>query len=311
VTHVTTTLPLGWTVHRERFDEAHLGLVRSLPCVEVIEGATVRKIEEASDRVRVWADDGAHVGQLVIGADGVNSVVSRCLPGHEERTIGFAYEGEATFDQPSLRREVLFDFRKFPRGYGWIFPKIDHYSIGGYVFGGGVRRIASLYDEFCAESPSLAGCATYRRKGHRIPHGGSPRKLNGARVLLAGDAADLVDPLTGEGIYYALRSGQLAAEAALTFLGGSGSFDDYSDRVRREIQDELRIARIMARVLLRHPTAAFFLLLKNRTVCRWSVEILIGSKSYSSLRRDLLRRAWLLPLQFRPGARQRIALDLP
>jgi len=158
--------------------------------------------------------------------------------------------------------------------------------------------------------PQLASCTTYRRRGYRIPRGGSARKLNSARLLLAGDAADLADPLTGEGIYYALRSGQLAAEAADAFLRAGAPLDGYSARVREEIQEELRVARRMASILFRHRGAAFHLLLKNRTVCRWCVELLTGRMTYRQLRREVLRRGWLLPLQFRPFRRQHVHLEL-
>jgi flavin-dependent dehydrogenase len=280
-----------------------------LPGVEVLEEAPACEVEEREDRVLVRCGSVVHAGRVVVGADGVNSVVSRCLPGHDQRTIGFAYEGEARFETPELKDEVLFDFRSFPSGYGWIFPKLDHYSVGGYVFDGGVKKVAELYDSFCAGSRRLRACATYRRRGYRIPHGGQARRLNGARVMLAGDAGDLVDPLSGEGIYYALRSGQLAAESALEFLAGNASLDRYGDRVGSEIQGELRYARKLADIVLRHPRAAFFLLLKNRTVCRWNIEILSGRRKYSSLRGEL-RRAWLLPLQFRPAARLRVQVEL-
>jgi geranylgeranyl reductase family protein len=310
VTHVTTSGELGWTVHRESFDRAHLEMVRRLPGVEVREGAAVRDVEESTDRVTVRTRGSSWSARVVIGADGVNSAVSRALPGHEARSIGVAYEGEATFTEPTLESDVLFDFRKFPGGYGWIFPKRDHYSVGGYAQDGNVRRVVRLYDEFCAEMPQLVSCDTYRRRGYRIPQGGPPRKLNTQRLMLTGDAGGLVDPLTGEGIYYALRSGQLAAEAAEALLKHGASLDGYSDRIREEIQEEFRIALHMAEILYRHRGAAFFLLLKNRTVCRWCVEILTGRMSYRELRSRVLRRGWLLPLQFRPFRRQRVHLDL-
>ena len=308
-THVTTTGELGWMVHREEFDRAHLELARAVPGVDVLESSAVREVEEREDGVTVRTSEAAWSAALVIGADGVNSVVSRAVPGHADRDIGVAYEGEARFGEPELVSDVLFDYRKFPGGYGWIFPKRDHYSVGGCARGGDVRHVARLYDQFCAETPQLVSCETYRRRGYRIPRGGLPRKLNTKRLLLAGDAADLVDPLTGEGIYYALRSGQLAAEAGDAFLQRGASLDEYSARIREEIQEEFRIARRMATILFRHRAAAFFLLLKNRTVCRWCVELLTGRKSYRELRRDVYRRGWLLPLQFRPFRRQRVHLE--
>jgi flavin-dependent dehydrogenase len=151
------------------------------------------------------------------------------------------------------------------------------------------------YDEFFAGNRFLSEARTIRRKGHRIPHGGSLRRLNSRRVVLAGDAADLVDPLTGEGIYHALRSGQLAGEAIAGFLLEGTPLDRYGDLVRDTMQHELRRARRCAELLYRHPGLAYHLLLRNALVASWFVEILNGDRSYASLRRTLIREAVKLP----------------
>lgn len=307
-THVRGDEPLGWMVHREAFDRAHLELVRSRPGVLVLEGTRARAVEELPGEVRVLTDAGEHHASCLIGADGVNGVVSRHLSGHDGRRYAVAYEGEAESPDPRLVDDVLFDFRRFAAGYGWVFPKRDHYSVGGYVCGAPRERISDDYDRFCEDLTLLEGCETYRRRGYRIPLGGGHRKLNTGRVMLAGDAAGLVDPLTGEGIYYALRSGQMAADAAAALLDRDASLDGYTRAVDVELRAELRRARRLAELLWGRSRLVGFLLVKNRIVCRWCVEILSGRRSYASLRGELRGNLGSLLLGFRPWARQRVLL---
>jgi flavin-dependent dehydrogenase len=178
LTHLKSDQALGWTVHRESFDQAHLQLVGGHPNVDVALGVTVRNIAEQAGKVRVETDSGEREARVLVGADGAKSIVSRALPGHEDRFIGFAYEGEGRPTGPRLTDEAFFDFRKFPRGYGWIFPKEDHYSIGGFVYGRGLPEIKALYREFCEEVEFLRGVETYRARGHPIALGGNLRRLN-------------------------------------------------------------------------------------------------------------------------------------
>jgi len=220
VTHIRSETPLGWMIHRESFDHAHLELVRSCETVDVVLGVTVREIEEQTTGVLVSTDHETFQARVLVGADGAKSVVSRALPGHEDRLMGFAYEGEARAVEASLAEDTLFDFHTFPRGYGWVFPKGDHYSLGGFVCGEKLPGVKDLYRDFCSESGVLRGVETYRARGHPLSLGGSLRRLNSRRVVLAGEAGGLVDPLTGEGIYYALRSGHLAARHIAEFLEG-------------------------------------------------------------------------------------------
>jgi geranylgeranyl reductase family protein len=311
VTHLQSSDPVGWMVHRETFDEAHLELARSQPTVDVMLGTTVREVLETPEHVCVATESGELKGKVLVGADGATGVVSRALPGHEDRLTGFAYEGETTLGDARITDDTLFDFQKFPGGYGWVFPKKDHYSVGGFVYGKGLPGVKELYQEFCRETPILRLAETYRARGHPIALGGNLRPLHTRRIALVGEAGDLVDPLTGEGIYYALRSGHVAGEAIAGFLGGDGALEVYGDRVREEIQKDLRLGRFLADWVYDHPRLAFHLMLRNSILCRLFAEIRAGTKTYMELVRGAAVSAPLLPFHAGLRKRKEVTVKIP
>ena len=301
IAHMRTRGTVGWMVHRESFDQAHLELAASQPEVEVCLGVNVRAVQEHSDGVRVETDGEVLEAPVVVGADGARSVVSRAVPGHGSRFIVFAFEGEAWpgADREPLRDEAWFEFRDFPHGYGWIFPKADHYSVGGYVYARSLPGIKDRYRDFCKTNPYLREAHTFRTRGHPISLGGSLRHLNTRRIILAGEAADLVDPLTGEGIYFALRSGHLAGEAVTRFLREGARMDAYSRVIREEIQKDLRYGRILADFFFRHTRLAYHLVFRNELLCRWFTETRSGTRSYEGMAREAVAKGLLLPFHAR------------
>ncbi|WP_232628960.1 geranylgeranyl diphosphate reductase [Methylobacterium sp. Leaf118] len=159
--------------------------------------------------------------RLVIGADGASSPVGRAeIPGHARMRQVFAYHeivrapsGEG-YD--GTRCDVYYQGRHSPDFYAWVFPHGDTLSIGT----GSLRKGFSLRSSIRAlrASTGLDACETLRREGAPIPLKPLKRWDNGRDVLLAGDAAGVVAPASGEGIYYAMLGGRLSAEAAEAFL---------------------------------------------------------------------------------------------
>jgi geranylgeranyl reductase len=111
---------------------------------------------------------------------------------------------------------VVYDGRLSPDFYGWVFPHGDTLSIGT----GSADKGFSLRTATAAlrESSGMAGAETVRREGAPLPMKPLARWDNGRDVVLAGDAAGVVAPASGEGIYYAMYGGQLAAEAVGEYL---------------------------------------------------------------------------------------------
>jgi geranylgeranyl diphosphate/geranylgeranyl-bacteriochlorophyllide a reductase len=154
---------------------------------------------------------------MVVGADGAKSgVAAQAVPGAKEKKCVFAYHeiirspsGGADFE-PS-RCDVWYQGGLSPDFYAWIFPHGDTASIGvgsmqkGFSLRTAVTRLR--------ERTGLDACETVRTEGAPIPLKPLKRWDNGRDVILAGDAAGVVAPASGEGIYYAMEGGRLAAEA--------------------------------------------------------------------------------------------------
>lgn len=184
-------------------------------------GARVRDID--TDACAVTLENTTLTASVLIGADGVNSATARALFGQafNHNRIGFALEVEYPTDGP-VDSPVRIDFGAADWGYGWDFPKTCGRTIG---VGGVMHKNADLKAALRRYLERLDMPDTQLVKGQFLPFGDYRRKPGRGPVLLAGDAAGLVDPITGEGIAYAMKSGQFAAQAAAAALaaGDPGS----------------------------------------------------------------------------------------
>ena len=160
--------------------------------------------------------------KMVIGADGARSNVARqCVPGGDKIPYVIAYheiiEAPArteTYDPE--RCDVIYDGKISPDFYGWVFPHGGQASIG---MGSLVKTVdVKQATADLRASAGLTNCKTIRREGAPIPLQPLERWDNGRDVVLAGDAAGVVAPSSGEGIYYAMVGGRVAATAAAAKL---------------------------------------------------------------------------------------------
>ncbi len=161
--------------------------------------------------------------RAVIGADGANSAVAdQCIPGADKVRYVAAYHeivrapAAGRADYEATRCDVYYQGRLSPDFYAWIFPHGDTVSIGV----GSASKGFSLRKAVGAlrASTGLDEVETVRREGAPIPLEPLPCWDNGRDVVLAGDAAGVVAPASGEGIFYAMTGGRLAANAVEAFL---------------------------------------------------------------------------------------------
>lgn len=228
---------------------------------------------------------------LVIAADGVNSPTARALFGaaFDPDQIGFALEVERPGTDPD--RPLRIDFGAADWGYGWQFPKPDGTTIG---LGGVHSRNADMKAALQRYLAMLGVSEPLRVKGQFLPFGDFRAMPGRGRILLAGDAAGLVDPITGEGIAHALDSGASAAEAAVAALA-AGAPDSalarYTDAIA-PIHRGLRHARLLRNLMFRESLRPAFIrsFRNSRTLRGEYLRLMAGETEYGSLMRKMAAR---------------------
>lgn len=167
--------------------------------------------------------------KIVIGADGARSNVAKTeVPGGDKIPYVIAYHEiikapAANHLYDPKRCDVIYDGRISPDFYGWVFPHGAHASVGMGTGIDGVDLKQATADLRAASG--LTHCETIRREGAPIPLRPMDRWDNGRDVVLAGDAAGVVAPSSGEGIYYAMVGGRVAATAAQAALASGRASD--------------------------------------------------------------------------------------
>jgi geranylgeranyl diphosphate/geranylgeranyl-bacteriochlorophyllide a reductase len=246
-------------VDREHFDEflrvraAKAGAVRLTGTYLRIErdGAGTHVIYRAKDT----GNEVSLTTKLVIGADGARSNVARTeVPGGSTIPYVIAYHEIVKAPDPAMaanadydpaRCDVIYDGRISPDFYGWVFPHGGQASIG---MGTGVDGVdLKACTAALREQAGLAGCETIRREGAPIPLKPLDRWDNGRDVILAGDAAGVVAPSSGEGIFYAMVGGRVAATAAQAYLASGRARDLALARklFMREHKSVFKVLRMM------------------------------------------------------------------
>jgi geranylgeranyl diphosphate/geranylgeranyl-bacteriochlorophyllide a reductase len=220
-------------VDREHFDE-FLRVRAAKAGADRLTGTYLRIERDADGTHVVWREKASgneirSKTRLVIGADGARSDVGRTeVPGGDRIPYVIAYHeiikapaANASYDPK--RCDVIYDGRISPDFYGWVFPHGAQASVG---MGTGIDGVNLKQATAALRAASgLAGCETIRKEGAPIPLKPLDRWDNGRDVVLAGDAAGVVAPSSGEGIYYAMVGGRVAATAAQAALASGKAKD--------------------------------------------------------------------------------------
>jgi flavin-dependent dehydrogenase len=246
----------------------------------------VRAVEKG--RVRTTAGREERY-DLVVGADGASSLVRRTFlgllpPARLAMAAGWFARGDS---------DMVVRFTPGLAGYLWLFPRSDHVGVGICAPLASVptrRMVARLETEVARAFPALSDHEA-ARYAHVIPSPSadpaSVREIAGDGWALLGDAAALADPITGEGLYFALRSAELLADT----LRAGGSPRAYAERAAGELGGDLARAAALRERFFAPAFAARMIRYARRSpaVRRVLVDLVLGDQSYRSLKRRLLR----------------------
>src|SRR5688572_349523 len=208
--------PLIAMTQRRRLD-LHLAEHAAAAGVDFRDGVSVTDLELEDDGVSACVGRSPVQAAFLVGADGANGVVARTAGLGDGIVRGVALEGNVAWsvlERGAYETAAWVELGVVPGGYGWVFPKGDHANLG---VGGWMEEGSRLRDhlERLAHAHGVEPSALTEVRGHRLPM----RELGAAaargRVLLVGDAAGLVDPLSGDGIYEAFVSAKLASASIL------------------------------------------------------------------------------------------------
>jgi geranylgeranyl reductase family protein len=243
--------PLALMTQRRRLD-AYLVEQAVAAGAEFRDGVRVSRVAQG--------EVGGDSARVVIGADGANGVTARSLGLATDREHGVALEGNLAndmVDSERYARRLVLEFGTVPGGYGWVFPKGDHVNLGVGGWEDEGPRLREHLARLCAVH-GVDPAALTEVRGHRLPLRRPGSALAEGRVALVGDAAGLVDPLSGDGMYEAFLSANLAARHALELLAGEReSFEGYAAELEERLAPLVRASWGAKLALDRFPRLTF------------------------------------------------------
>jgi geranylgeranyl reductase family protein len=277
--------PVMFCTSREEFDHLLLKNAEMNGALSKM-GEQVKEIIQDNESVTVRTQSGSYRGRFFVAADGAASLAARTFGLRGDIEWGMAWEAELETTPYILEKysETIFlDWGTFPGGYAWVFPKKDHLSAGV----GGPARLSRYMPQYYRDflgSTNIPVLKTLSNRSFPIPVKRGKNPVHNKRVVLAGDAAGLTDTLTGEGIYWAVKSGKIAAETVgNAILLGRNNLDEYSLRINREILPELNEAVRIRALFNVFPKKIHRWISNNDRVWRAFGKVLRGERSYKDV----------------------------
>ncbi|HEX76299.1 MAG TPA: NAD(P)/FAD-dependent oxidoreductase [Dehalococcoidia bacterium] len=287
--HGHSNQDLIYTVRRDKFDYALVKQAEAAGAV-IVQGQEVKQVKSDVRWVKISTPAGDFRSQFVAGADGANSIVAResGLRANVSYIAGMNTEVVvAKKELAKWRSLIAIDVGFVPKGCGWVFPKLDHLSIGIACLSSEAKSLKRCYREFL-NSLNINHYTITKWSGGLIPTCKREAIVSGDRIVLLGDAAGLADPLTGEGIQNALQSAKLAAPVIEEcLLNGKARLKNYQQAVDEKIMPEIRIARVLQKMFVRFPEIALKLLNLHEGVWRSCCLLVRGELDYTAVKSKL------------------------
>jgi flavin-dependent dehydrogenase len=247
-------------VLRDEFDDA-LRDAATAAGAQVRQGSVVRAIDQTGDHAVARLAGGDEVrARIIVGADGSSGVSSRHV-GVRFDQVDLGLEVELAVPAAVAdrwRTRLLLDWGPIPGSYGWVFPKSERLTVG-VIAARGRGDATRAYLRDLLDRLALSSFDAVHDSGHLTRCRAADSPLRRGRVVVAGDAAGLLEPWTREGISFALRSGAFAGAAAAGAANRHGqegldrALGGYATAVGRELLPEMSAGRRLLSAFSRHP----------------------------------------------------------
>ena len=262
--------------------------------VQFYENSELTSLQHDENKVTATLSEQTLEAQWLIAADGASGNTAR-LAGWETYTQNNApaVEAEVKVSDEAFARlnRTRFDFDAIPQGYGWVFPKENHLSIGVgcFHFDDGKNEKTASPKTFLKDYYKVLGLAdsdilSVHQKGFVVPLRARPDGFSRGRVLLVGDAAGLADPLTAEGISAAIISGRLAASTVSSATTATQADKMYQQLLQQELLTDLQFSAKLSHWLYTKPKwVKKYLKLRKQAPIQRAMQIFAGELRFSEL----------------------------
>jgi geranylgeranyl reductase family protein len=284
---------LALLVSRETFDNFLLDKARETG-IDIHLGEKVLGCEEGEGFVEVKTSQNSYLTKFVLIAEGSGGMLKYTVRQQRDRRTEYdlALVSEIPEEDEIIRNRfpdtIDIQFGVTSGGYGWIFPHRGYYSVGVVGTAEHLKHPKMVMQDFL-QANGFSG--EFQVRSHIIPVGGIKRKTVSSRILLSGDAAGFVDAFIGEGIAYAVRSGQLAAETVAEIIlydRKLSSIKEYESRCRKEFGNFLVSSLKLEKIMHRFPDTSFRLALSRKEILDKYLDEVVINRSH----KDYIR--WLL-----------------
>ncbi len=279
-------LPLMYCTGRPELD-AFLLKQAEMAGTRLRMGEKILDIRKSIPYIEVVTTRGIYRSRILMGADGAAGIVARSAGLKRDIGPGMAWEAEIAVPEEDLaayRETIFLDWGTFPGGYGWIFPKKDHFSAGVGGPASLAGKMKGYYRQFI-RSTGIKPLQTHSFRSWPIPVRLRRGAFHAGNILVAGDAAGLTDPLTGEGIWYAVKSGRMAAACITEHLRGrTADLARYSSMVNETLMYEIETALKIRNLFNAFPLRIHHLVSDNDRVWKAFGKILRGERYYRDVR---------------------------
>jgi geranylgeranyl reductase family protein len=312
--------PIIATVLRKNFD---FGLVKYAQDAGVVfqEGTPVSAVQITEDNAQVTMNDGTELdSEIIVGADGVNSVIAKNT-GLRRKGTG---RGICVFQEFEVDEKIMDDYFTKSRhcyihsrfksgaGYGWVFPKKQHLNIGFGVIQACItlEKKQNLFEWYHEYIEFLKDRNLVPQHLNQTPiKGGSLlthplEKTYGNRLLLVGDAAGFINPLSGEGIYYAMASGQIAADVITEALKKKQTTQEFLSHYQTRWQNDFGkdinlILKVVKRGSVEHTEKVIKIASKDEILTNIMMGVIAGELSVQKFKWKIIKRFFYSSLKNR------------